>query len=235
MFTGIIEQIGTVTALDETSRGLRLSVQASFHALTIGESIAVNGVCLTLHSCEAWIPRTSRGASHSSDEMAHFWDCGKNTVEKAEHDSILQFDVSEETRRCTHLGQLTPGTKVNLERAMSAGTRFGGHYVSGHVDTTVKLLATETKGDFVQCRFGPFLPEHRYFLLPKGSIALNGVSLTINHVSADWLDLMLIPHTLAHTGFNLLDLEHRYNVEFDYLTRIVAHQLRIKAQEHEVL
>lgn len=201
MFTGLIEQVGEIIHIEKMADSLRLTVRVVFDDLTLGESITVNGACLTLLSFES---------------------------------GLLQFEVSSETLACTNLGSLRHGQRVNMERAMKLNGRFGGHYVSGHVDTTVHMLSQTQVSDFMQWRIGSFLPEHRPFLLPKGSITLDGVSLTINQVGEDWIDLMLIPHTLTHTCFNLLDLSHRFNVEFDYLTRIVAHQLRIQAQMCEV-
>ena len=192
MFTGLIEQQGTVvtnTVLDVSNR---LVIDASFDALQAGESIAVNGVCLTL------LPHFSEG---------------------------LMFDVSPETLTLTNLGQLRVGDFVNLERAMQASTRFGGHYVNGHVNTTACLESVTPLGDYIEMIIGGFAACDTIYLLPKGSVTINGVGLTINALDNDRIRVMLVPHTLEHTTLGRLPMGARLNVEFDYLTRIVAHQL----------
>ncbi len=192
MFTGLIEQQGTV--LNNTALGVsnRLLIRASFDDLQYGESIAVNGVCLTL------LPDDSHG---------------------------LAFDVSPETLARTNLGQLNSGDVVNLERAMKASTRFGGHYVNGHVDTTASLISVTPIRDYIEMIIGVFAACDTIYLLPKGSVTLDGVSLTINALDNDCIRVMLVPHTLEQTTLGRLPVGARLNVEFDYLTRIVAHQL----------
>lgn len=197
MFTGLIEQQAEVITNKADKIANRLLLQSPFTALQVGESIAVNGVCLTL------LPE-------SNDHLA--------------------FDVSPETLNVTTLGQLQIGDKVNLERSMLASARFGGHYVSGHVDTTASLKAITKLGDYIEIIVGDFsLPSYRY-LIAKGSITLDGVSLTINTVDEVGITLMLVPHTIAQTTLGLMKIGQRFNVEFDYLTRIVAHQLTISGQ-----
>ncbi|ARG97292.1 riboflavin synthase [Legionella micdadei] len=197
MFTGIIEQQGAVLANISMKNANRLEIESPFQDLKTGESIAVNGVCLTL------LP---------------------------EHNGSLMFDVSPETVNLTTLGHLKKGDKVNLERAMQANTRFGGHYVSGHVDTTASLKSATTIGEFQEVVIGDFAACASMYLLPKGSITLDGVSLTINAVTDGNIKLMLVPHTLAQTTLGQVAVGQRLNVEFDYLTRIVAHQLKISGQ-----
>ncbi|STX41976.1 riboflavin synthase alpha chain [Legionella donaldsonii] len=197
MFTGLIEQQGEVLANISDKVANRLLIKSPFADLQTGESIAVNGVCLTL------LP---------------------------EHEQSLAFDVSPETLRLTTLGQLRAGMSVNLERAMLASARFGGHYVSGHVDTTARLKAINPIGDYLELVVGDFATCASMYLLPKGSITLEGVSLTINAVNEDNIKLMLVPHTLVKTTLGQLEIGQRLNVEFDYLTRIVAHQLKIAGQ-----
>jgi len=193
MFTGLIEAQGQVFKKIMKEEGLRLIIQSPLTHLSLGESIAVNGVCLTL------LP--------------------------IEEQNYLQFDVSPETLRLTNLGELDVFAYVNLERAMLAGNRFGGHYVSGHIDTTAVLHAIEPVGEYIQMDIGGFKASDMRYLLPKGSIALNGVSLTINQVNQQSVQVMLVPHTLSHTTFRMAALGQRLNVEFDYIARIVAHQL----------
>lgn len=192
MFTGLIEQQGEL--VDNIALGVahRLVIRAEFDQLKAGESIAVNGVCLTL------LPDTS---------------CG------------LAFDVSPETLKLTNLGQLKTGAYVNLERAMLASARFGGHYVNGHVDTTACLKSTTQIGDYVEMIIGEFAACDTIYLLPKGSVTIDGVSLTINALNSGCISVLLVPHTLAHTTLGKRAIGERLNIEFDYLAQIVAHQL----------
>lgn len=195
MFTGLIEQQGDVmtnTAFDVANR---LLIRAQFDQLQAGESIAVNGVCLTL------LPDFSRG---------------------------LAFDVSPETLNLTNIGQLQPGDPVNLERAMLASARFGGHYVHGHVDSTVTVQSVKRIDNYVEMIIGEFAACDTIYLLPKGSVTLDGVSLTINALDDRCISIMLVPHTLSHTTLGLRKAGDRLNVEFDYLARIVAHQLKLR-------
>ncbi|MBA2656297.1 MAG: riboflavin synthase [Tatlockia sp.] len=201
MFTGLVDAQGEVLANRSAQSTHRLELSSDYTELSCGESISVNGVCLTL------IPA-------SSDRLI--------------------FDLSPETLRLTNLGQLKEGDKVNLERAMLATARFGGHYVSGHIDTTARLKAKTLIGDYVELIVGDFAIPASNYLLPKGSIALDGVSLTINAVRADAIQLMLVPHTLAQTTLGQFEIGQRLNVEFDYLTRIVEHQLQVAGQLNEV-
>lgn len=197
MFTGLIEQQATVIANIKGIVANRLIIDASFDGLDAGDSVAVNGVCLTALPTDA---------------------------------GYLAFDVSPETLSVTNLGQLLAGDGVNLERAMLASHRFGGHYVTGHIDTTALLEKKISHGDYIEMVVAGFLPSAHYYLLPKGSITLDGVSLTINTVNEASISLMLVPHTLAHTTLGKIIPGQRLNVEFDYFTRIVAHQLAISGQ-----
>jgi riboflavin synthase len=195
MFTGLIEQKGLVLANDSSSKGNRLVIGSPFNDLETGESIAINGVCLTV------LPSESQG--------------------------MLNFDLSPETLRLTTLAELALGDEVNLERAMRASTRFGGHYVSGHVDTRVTVKSIHSIGEFVHVELTGFNQDELLYLIVKGSIAVEGVSLTINAVNERSIQLMLVPHTLVHTTLSTLKIGQYVNIEFDYFTRIVAHQLRL--------
>ena len=192
MFTGIIEIKGKVLANIKQKSGSRLIISNLFDDLIEGESIAINGVCLTLLQ---------------------------------DNNSQLAFDVSPETLNITTLGELSVEDYVNIERAMSATSRFGGHYVSGHVDTKAKMQKINAIDDYLEITIGEFLIEAKNYLLPKGSITLNGVSLTINEVVDDCIKIMLVTHTLDVTTFKSIKEGEWLNVEFDYLTRIVAHQV----------
>lgn len=197
MFTGLIEDKALVVSNHSTPTGKRLIIHAPFIALPVlGESIAVNGVCLTCCAIEG---------------------------------QQLSFDLSPETLAITCMATLQEGGFVNVERAMAAHARFGGHYVSGHIDCTASLIRSTAQGNYREIEVSHFTAAARPFLLVKGSIALDGVSLTINRVEQESISLMLVPHTQEKTTLGQLSCGHRFNVEFDYLTRIVAHQLGILA------
>ncbi len=195
MFTGLIEQQAEVIANIKSDVSNRLILRGNIERPLVGESIAVNGVCLTL------LPEFEQG---------------------------LAFDLSPETVELTNLGQLCVGDYVNLERAMLATARFGGHYVSGHVDTTAKIISILPIENYVEMIVGGFPKDANLYLLPKGSITLQGISLTINQVEHETISVMLVPHTLQNTTLGKCGVGDRLNVEFDYIARIVAHQLRLK-------
>lgn len=195
MFTGLIEQQGEVLANISNQSANRLIISSSFDQLVTGESIAVNGVCLTL------LPMQIPGQLH--------------------------FDISPETLRLTTLADVTTKILVNLERAMFGAARFGGHYVSGHVDTMAHVSAIQKIDECMEVELSGFNAQEMLYLIPKGSITVDGVSLTINQAINQTVKLMLIPHTLQRTTFRWLHVGQKVNIEFDYLTRIVAHQLQI--------
>lgn len=195
MFTGLVEEQGAVVALATLpDGGLRLSVRSTFTDLTSGESIAVDGVCLTL------LPQ-------------QFAD-------------LLCFDLSPETQACTTLSSLQPENVVHLERALLMSSRLGGHLLSGHVDRTLTLKAKTWVGSSLELCFGDLSEAEQYYVYTKGSIALNGVSLTLNKVVSGEFTVMLIPHTLGKTKFWALEVGQIVNLEFDYLARAVAAQLQ---------
>ncbi|KTC65809.1 riboflavin synthase subunit alpha (plasmid) [Legionella adelaidensis] len=194
MFTGIVENQGKVLANRALEAGKLLKIEANLEGLQEGESISINGVCLTL--------------------LPGF-------------EQALSFNVSKETLEKTNLGEMVPGEKINIERAMLSSTRFGGHYVSGHIDKKIPLLKKQIMGDFVELIIGEFTPQDLHYLPNKGSITLEGVSLTINAVHANTAQLLLIPYTLEKTNLGTKKEGDLLNVEFDYLTKIVAHQLSL--------
>jgi riboflavin synthase len=193
MFTGLIEHQGEVLANNLLLGASRLVISSPFSELKTGESISVNGACLTL------VPSST---------------------------SELHFDLSPETLGLTNLRNLSPGDFVNLERAMLASTRFGGHYVTGHVDATALLQSVVEVGEYIELTVTGFDSTSMAYLIPKGSITMEGVSLTINAVTDNSIKLMLVPHTLSNTNLQALKVGQRMNIEFDYLARIVAHQLK---------
>jgi riboflavin synthase len=188
MFTGLIEQVGTIEALDRGEDGLSVRIACALNPYTLGESIAVNGTCLTVKSFSE----------------THF-----------------DADASPETLDKTNLGDLSTGDRVHLERAMALGDRLGGHLVTGHVDGVGTLVGRETEGEYLRVTFEvpkPLAP----FLAPKGSITVNGVSLTVNAVEGRCFDVMLVPYTLDETTFGRMLSGARVNLEVDILAKYVA-------------
>ena len=192
MFTGLIEKVGTVKRV---SRGRGLVLEFSFapwpEPLESGESVAVNGVCLTVAQCDA---------------------------------TRFTADVLRETESRTGLAELKPGDPVNLERALRAGARLGGHLVQGHVDGRGELIAKEPKGrDFaLTFRCGRVIAAASVL---KGSIAVNGVSLTVSGLGNDWLRVDVIPTTLRETNLGRLALGDRVNLESDVLGKYARRAL----------
>lgn len=182
MFTGIIERVGAVRSLE----GDRLVVDPGSldGDLALGESIAVNGVCLTLVSAD-------RG---------------------------LAFDVSPETFARTSLGDLKLGSLTNLERALRANARLGGHFVQGHVDATGEVVQVREEGEFFVYEFqAP--PEYDRFLIDKGSVAVDGISLTVVRPERGKFEVWVIPHTREHTNLRERGPGDRVNLEFDMLAK----------------
>ncbi len=186
MFTGIILHSGTIASFERHEKGarLRLRVPSEFD-LHRGESVAVNGVCLTM------LP---------------------------EGGDIVIADVSDETLARTTLGTLTTGCTVNLERALAVGDRLGGHIVQGHVDTVGTLLSTRDEGEFAVYRWG-FPREYAELVVPKGSIAVDGVSLTIVDPDPGSFGAALIPETLRRTTIGTSKIGDGVNLEFDMIAK----------------
>jgi riboflavin synthase len=191
MFTGLIEAVGQVVEVEPRAGGCRLHVGTPLAAaLGSGESLAVNGVCLTM---------------------------------TREGDDRVYADIGPETARITTLGSLRPGQRVNLERAMRADSRVGGHFVQGHVDGTGTVTAVRREGDshWLTVAFGA---ELVLYVIPKGSIAVDGVSLTIAVLRERELEVMLIPYTWEHTALSTLAVGSRVNLECDMIGKYVAAQ-----------
>ena len=210
MFTGLIEDCGVIEnriELDQ-GQGLILAIKSRFLDLALGESIAINGACLTVafpadqKGCE--LP--TQGEMKSQLGRGTFW-----------------LELSPETLEKTRLGLLSKGSRVNLERAMKADARLGGHFVSGHVDTTGSLKKIhEPLGEYIQLDFS-YPKGFEHYLVPKGSIAIDGVSLTINELHSDLatLSVMLIPHTLENTQLNDLCEGELVHLEFDMIGKFI--------------
>ncbi len=187
MFTGLIREIGTVTA----DRDHHLSIRSSLRP-QIGDSIAVNGVCLTVTE------RTPDG---------------------------FRVEAADETRRVVPPEKLRG--RVHLEPAMRMGDRFEGHIVQGHVDTVGTLRRIERGENATEYIFAVD-PEQIPYIVPKGSIAIDGVSLTVNEVGDDWFRLTIIPHTVENTLFREYQVGTRVNIETDLFARYIEHILRCR-------
>lgn len=200
MFTGIITDIGTISAIEE--RGdLRVTVQTGYDTagIAIGASVANSGVCLTVVSKAA---------------------------------NSISFDVSAETLRCTASGMWSQGARLNLERALKVGDELGGHIVTGHVDAVGQIAAITAEGD--SKRFTFQMPASvAPYVAPKGSICLNGASLTVNEVSDDdlghWFTVNIIPHTAEWTTFGTAKVGDEVNIEIDVLARYLFRMNQLKS------
>lgn len=196
MFTGLIEEVGEVKEVRRRGKGALLTVRCSkvLEGTKIGDSIAVNGVCLTVV------------------EM------GKD---------FLSFFVSNETLQRSNLGELRPKTPVNLERALKAGDRLGGHIVQGHVDTTTKITGVKREGESFIFTFK--LPrEYSHLLIEKGSVAVDGISLTVARLGSEEFSVAVIPHTYENTNLKWKRVGNRVNLEFDLIGKYVERILKVK-------
>lgn len=203
MFTGIIQDVGTVLALERRQGDVRLHVGVERISLVTtgeGDSIAVSGVCLTALDIAAGGP------------TPHF-----------------VADVSNETLALTTLGHLTVGSRVNLEPALRAGDPLGGHLVSGHVDGLAEVVGLEGDARSVRMRFKVPMELAKY-IARKGSVAIDGVSLTVNEVEDDIFGVNLIPHTQSVTTLGELTVGRKVNLEIDTLARYVERLLQIERQ-----
>jgi riboflavin synthase len=189
MFTGIIEETGRVVAFTEGADSWRLQVAAQLVPTDVqpGDSVAVNGCCLTVTKFDA----------------GNLW-----------------FDVLAETRRLTNFSQLAPGALVNLERSLRADARLGGHFVSGHIDAPGRVEVFEARGKDHYLKVQAPAGFARY-LVYKGSIAIDGISLTVAEVTDDSFAVWLIPHTLAATNLRSKKAGDAVNLEFDLLAKYV--------------
>jgi riboflavin synthase alpha subunit len=197
MFTGLVEALGRVAGLEPIGGGFRLRVGSPLATqLRAGDSLAVNGVCLTV-------------------------------VER--DDDRVAFDVGPETARVTALGALRPELPVNLERAMRADTRVGGHFVQGHVDGTGTLLDVQQQAEFTWMTFS-FPADGAPYLIPKGAVAVDGISLTVATLERDRFDVQIIPFTWEHTNLSALAPGDRVNLEFDMLGKYAVRAATLVAR-----
>ena len=204
MFTGLVQALGEVLSVQEEPGGRRLHVRwpelntAADGQVLMGESIAVNGCCLTV-------------------------------VEISATGDAFHFQAGPETLRKTNLGRLEAGSKVNLERALRLSDRLGGHIVQGHVDTTATLVEHRPEGPWAFLKF-ELDPAWTRLMVPKGSIAVDGVSLTVVDTGPGWFTNMLIPHTLAVTTLGCRAVGEPVNIETDILAKHVQRLLETGSQ-----
>lgn len=197
MFTGIIEEIGSLRKVSRKGQAMLLTIGAKkvLEDVEEGDSIAVNGVCLTVVSFDG---------------------------------EAFTADVMPETYRHTALGDLTPGSRVNLERAMTPRKRFGGHIVQGHVDSTGTVSGRQPEENAVVFTIEPEDPSVLRYVIPRGSIAIDGISLTVIRVTDRDLAVSIIPHTLAQTVLADKKPGDKVNLECDvlgkYVERLLAHR-----------
>ena len=201
MFTGIIETVGEVVAKDLREGDVKLTLKADesyLEAVMLGDSIACNGVCLTV------VDRTS---------------------------NQFMLDVSVETLSLTTIGDWDVGSKVNLEQAMIASSRFGGHIVSGHIDRIGEII--DIAEDARSWRMTVRVPKNiRQYIAKKGSICVDGVSLTINSVEDSEFSVNIVPHTLSHTIIGDYKLNQKVNIEIDTIARYVERLVSLSHSEN---
>ena len=196
MFTGIIEQVGTISAVEPLGDSVRLTIDAPaiLDGVALGDSIAVNGVCLTV-------------AEHTA--------------------TTFTADCMQETLDRSNLGELLVGSPVNLERAALVNARLDGHIVQGHVDATTTLTSRNSSEHWDVLRFA-LPPNLARYVVEKGSIAINGTSLTVSALGDDYFEVSLIPITLRDTIFGKLAVGGTVNLEVDVLAKYVERNLTFR-------
>lgn len=194
MFTGIIESVGKIKARKKKGASLSMAIETQFKKISVGESVAVDGVCLTVTE--------------------------KKTMKSG---GIFSADLSPETRQKTTLDLIAVGAEVNLERSLQMNDRFGGHFVQGHVDGTGRIQRIAAEGNS-KLYFFSYPPNLRPFLIEKGSVAVNGISLTIVHCLDECFSVAIIPFTEENTALRSREKGDAVNIECDILAKMVAAQ-----------
>jgi riboflavin synthase len=199
MFTGIVESCGEALDVREFSGSWRLQVRAPevTDGVVTGDSVAVNGCCLTVVGCDA---------------------------------GLFEFDLLAETRRVTNLKYVVAGSGVNLERSLKWDGRIGGHFLSGHIDTTGRIDVIERRGKDVFLRIAPE-GDYLSLLVDKGCIAVDGISLTLAEVDENTFDIWLIPHTMEVTNLGRRKTGETVNLELDLLGKYVQRFMDLKRSE----
>jgi len=197
MFTGLVQALGTVRSVRSAGTGRAIWVETDFPELSLGESIAHDGVCLTVEALES---------------------------------RAFQVTAGEETLKRTTLSEYAPGIRVHLERALLPTDRLGGHFVTGHVDGIGRIVRVDRRPGFIEIEVA--LPAALAdFFVEKGSVTLDGVSLTVNHVAGSEFDVNLIPHTLEATTLNELKAGVKVNLEIDLIARYVERMMRAEKEQ----
>jgi riboflavin synthase len=193
MFTGLIEALCRVKSIRKTEDSAQLTINLGKLAadVKIGESIAVNGACLTV---------------------------------AALHDNFATFDASSETLKKTNLGTLRVNAQVNIERAMKATGRFGGHFVSGHIDGIAMIKSIRYEGQFASIKYTAST-ELIDQIIPQGSIAIDGISLTVTHIEQGGFTVMIIPETIEKTTLGTAKVNNKSNIEIDLIVKTVIKQM----------
>ncbi|MBD2869603.1 riboflavin synthase [Paenibacillus arenilitoris] len=200
MFTGLVEEVGQLKGIAKQGEAMQLRIGASrvLDGVMIGDSISVNGVCLTVTSFDR---------------------------------SSFAADVMPETYRKSSLHRLRPGEGVNLERAMQAGARFGGHMVQGHIDGTGQIVSRETDANAVVFEIRIHDDGMLRYVIPKGSIAIDGISLTVVDTTSHTFTVSIIPHTLGETALQHKHAGDTVNIECDVIGKYVDHLLHFRQPE----
>jgi riboflavin synthase len=189
MFTGLIEEVGKIKDVKASAGGITIKVQVekAVEDIRIGDSVAVNGVCLTVTDIQG---------------------------------STLSFDLSQETVSRSNLGSLKVGDPVNIERALKLSDRLGGHIVQGHVDTVGTVKRIIPRGEHTEFVI-QFPQEFQDLVIEKGSVAVDGISLTINEIHGNEISINIIPHTIENTNLKYKKTGDSVNIEFDILGKYV--------------
>lgn len=196
MFTGIVTNTGHLKAWEPNEAGGKMMIESHerFDNVVLGESIAINGCCLTVVQVK---------------------------------DKLLEFDVSDETMRKTSFQNLQPGDLVNLERAMRADDRLGGHFVLGHVDDIGKIVSIDEHGGSIEFQV-TYNKQHAALLIEKGSVCVDGISLTVCDLKDEQFSVYIIPHTIENTHLKQVKVGQVVNLEFDVLGKYILRQTQVK-------
>ncbi|MBH5318010.1 riboflavin synthase [Paenibacillus sp. GSMTC-2017] len=202
MFTGLVEEVGRLKSVSRQGEAMVITVGATIVTkdVKLGDSIAVNGVCLTVTSFDR---------------------------------SSFSVDVMPETYRKSSLNELKTGEPINLERAMQAGARFGGHIVQGHVDGIGHVLSRKVDANAVVFTIRLEDPKQLRYIIPKGSVTIDGISLTVVDTTEDGFTVSIIPHTLAETALQNRRIGETVNIESDIIGKYVDHLLHFREPESQ--
>lgn len=203
MFTGLIEQVGNVNSINKINDGylLNISFHAPFDDLKIGDSVAVNGVCLTIESFK---------------------------------NNNVTFFGAQNTFNITNLKYLKINDKINLERALKLSSRLDGHILTGHVETTVKVLDIQKNMNTFIFKFEMPNSDLNKYICNKGSIGINGISLTVSNIGNNYFETIIIRHTLDKTNFKYLEIGSYVNIETDILAKYIENMLNLNNSESKI-